>query len=199
MATMCLAMWLQDAGQSDLRHLVLIAFVLIAVAVAALSVVMVVVGLKAMKTAKELSNTAEEIKAKMMPLLDEVMGITKTSRQLLDDVAPKMKVISDNLVKTTETLVEASKVARGAVQQIDVTLTDANSRAQRQVARVDNMVTAALTTTAEVAETISNGIRVPAQRIAAMAGQAKEFAEGLLARVKAMAANSPFGSRQRPE
>lgn len=199
MATMCLAMWLQDAGQSDLRHLVLIAFVLIAVAVAALSVVMVVVGLKAMKTAKELSNTAEEIKAKVMPLLDEVMGITKTSRQLLDDVAPKMKVISDNLVKTTETLVEASKVARGAVQQIDVTLTDANSRAQRQVARVDNMVTAALTTTAEVAETISNGIRVPAQRIAAMAGQAKEFAEGLLARVKAMAANSPFGSRQRPE
>lgn len=199
MATMCLAMWLQDAGQSDLRHLVLIAFVLIAVAVAALSVVMVVVGLKAMKTAKELSNTAEEIKAKVMPLLDEVMGITKTSRQLLDDVAPKMKVISDNLVKTTETLVEASKVARGAVQQIDVTLTDANSRAQRQVARVDNMVTAALTTTAEVAETISNGIRVPAQRIAAMAGQAKEFAEGLLARVKTMAANSPFGSRQRPE
>jgi len=158
-----------------------------------------VIGVKAMKTIKELGETAQEVKIKVMPLLDEVMQISRTSRILLDDAAPKIKVISENLVKTSETLMETSKVARGAVERIDVTVTDANVRAQRQVARVDGMVSAALTTTAEVVDTIANGIRVPAQKIAVMLSQAKCVAEGLMEKVKSMAANSPFGSRSRPE
>jgi hypothetical protein len=49
------------------------------------------------------------------------------------------------------------------------------------------MVTAALTATVEVVETIGNGIRRPAQKIASLAGQAKRFAEGLLAGIKSYA------------
>jgi uncharacterized protein YoxC len=199
MATMCFAMWLQDSDPSGNRQLILMAIGLMALAVAVISVMMLVIGVKAMKTIKELGETAQEVKTKVMPLLDEVMAISKTSRVLLEDAAPKVKIISENLVKTSETLVETSKVARSALQQIDATVTDANLRAQRQVARVDGMVTAALTTTAEVADTIANGIRVPAQKIAVMVSQAKIMAEGLLAKVRAMAANTPFGSRQRPE
>jgi uncharacterized protein YoxC len=199
MVTTYLAMWLQDADPNGTRHLILIAIGLMAVAVAGISIIMLVIAVKAMKTMKELGSTAMEIKVKVMPLLDEVMAISKTSRILLEDAAPKVKIISENLVKTSETLVETSKVARGALQQIDATVTDANLRAQRQVARVDGMVTATLTTTAEVAEAIGNGIRVPAQKIAMMVTQAKVVAEGLLAKVKAMTANTPFGSRQRPE
>jgi uncharacterized protein YoxC len=199
MVTTYLAIWLQDADPNGTRHLILIAIGLMAVAVAGISIIMLVIAVKAMKTMKELGSTAMEIKVKVMPLLDEVMAISKTSRILLEDAAPKVKIISENLVKTSETLVETSKVARGALQQIDATVTDANLRAQRQVARVDGMVTATLTTTAEVAEAIGNGIRVPAQKIAMMVTQAKVVAEGLLAKVKAMTANTPFGSRQRPE
>jgi D-ribose pyranose/furanose isomerase RbsD len=94
-------------------------------------------------------------------------------------------------------LVQTSKVAQGVVGKIEVTVTDANLRAQRQVARVDGMVAAALTTTQEVADTIANGIKVPAQKIAVMVNQAKYAAEGLMEKVKSMAANSPFGSRTR--
>jgi hypothetical protein len=50
---------------------------------------------------------------------------------------------------------------------------------------VDGMITAALTTTTEVVEAVANGLRVPAQKIAAMAGQAKLAFDGLLARFKA--------------
>jgi hypothetical protein len=49
------------------------------------------------------------------------------------------------------------------------------------------MVTAALTATVEVVETIGNGIRVPAQKIASLAGHAKRLAEGLLAGIKSYA------------
>jgi methyl-accepting chemotaxis protein len=198
MATMCFAMWLQSADATDTRRLVLIALIIMAIAVAGISVIMLVIAVKAMKTIKELGSTAEEIKGKVMPLLDEVMLISKTSREMLQDAAPKVKLISENLVKTTETLVETSKVARGAVEKIDVTVTDANLRAQRQVARVDGMVSAALTTTAEVADTIANGIKVPAQKIAVIAIQAKVIAEGVLAKVRSMAEASPFGRRKTP-
>ena len=199
MGTINFAMWLQDSDPGGTRHLILIAIGLMAVAIAVISAIMLVIGVKAMKTIKELGETAQEVKIKVMPLLDEVMQISRTSRILLDDAAPKIKVISENLVKTSETLVETSKVARGAVERIDVTVTDANMRAQRQVARVDGMVSAALTTTAEVADTIVNGIRVPAQKIAVMVTQAKYVAEGLMEKVKSMGAKSPFGSRTRPE
>jgi hypothetical protein len=57
------------------------------------------------------------------------------------------------------------------------------------------MVTAALTTTAEVVEAIGNGIRVPAQKIAAGVTQAKNLIEGLIAKFKEKTAGTPFGSR----
>jgi methyl-accepting chemotaxis protein len=190
MATMCFAMWLQDSDPTSTRHLIFIAIIVMALAIAAISLIMLVIAVKAMKTIRELSETAVEIKGKVMPLLDEVMQISKTSRELLQDAAPKVKIIGENLVKTTETLMETSLVARGAVQQIDVTVKDANQRAQRQVARVDGMVTAALVTTAEVTETIANGIKVPAQKLAVMVNQAKNLVEGLLAKFKSRTAGT---------
>jgi len=61
---------------------------------------------------------------------------------------------------------------------------------------VDGMVTAALITTAEVVETIGNGIRVPARKLAVILTQAKIVGEGLLAKVKSMVASSPFGGSE---
>jgi hypothetical protein len=88
-----------------------------------------------------------------------------------------MRAIADNLVETSD-------LVRGTAQHFERTLADANLRTQRQMARVDGMVSAALTATVEIVETVSNGIRVPVQKIAAMAGHAKLLAEGLLAKVK---------------
>ncbi len=119
MGTINFAMWLQDTDPSGTRHLILIAIGLMAVAIAVISGIMLVIGVKAMKTIKELGETAQEVKIKVMPLLDEVMQISRTSRILLDDAAPKLKIISENLVKTSETLVETSNVARGATNRCD--------------------------------------------------------------------------------
>jgi uncharacterized protein YoxC len=195
---MCFAMWLQESDLAGANRLVMLFIGLIALAIVGMAIVMMVISVKALKTVKEFGVTAEEFKKKLLPLVDELTGFSKSGRQLLEDSAPKLKLITENLVKTSDTLVEASKVARSAVEHIDATISDANMRTQRQVARVDGMFTTALDTTAEVVETINHGIRVPAQKIAGMATEAKYFAEGLLAKVKSMAANSPFGSRKQP-
>jgi methyl-accepting chemotaxis protein len=197
MATMYLAMWLQESDAANNRHLIFILILIIAVAIAGMAVVLVVFSLKALKAVKEITATADELKYKLMPLLDEATILARSGREILLDAAPKLKLISENLVKTSDTLAETSRVARGAMQKIEATVSDANLRTQRQVARVDGMVTATLNTTAEIVENINHGIRVPAQKIAAAATQAKYIAEGLLAKFRSMAAATPFGRKSR--
>jgi methyl-accepting chemotaxis protein len=185
-----LAMWFQETYTfSSGNAKLLMAFIaLVAISMLVQAIVTISVSIKAAKAMKDLAATAEEFKTKALPLIDSMRDMGHTAHKLLHDTAPKVKVITDNLVETSNTLVETSNVVRHSAQEFDKTIADANIRTQRQVARVDGMVTATLNTTAEIVETVSNGIRVPAQKIAAIAGQAKSALEGMLARFKSMGA-----------
>jgi methyl-accepting chemotaxis protein len=184
MAMMCFAMWLQDSSLASTNHLIMIFIGLVAVAMTVMAIAMIVVAITAAKAIKGLTATADELKGKVLPLIDVATDISKTGQSMMQDAAPKVKHITDALVDASDTLAETSKAARSAVQQFDNTITDVNQRTQRQVARVDGMVTSALTATVDAVETISRGIKVPTQKIVAFAGQAKLFAEGLLARIR---------------
>ena len=198
MATVSLAMWFQ----SDLaitNRLITVLIGLIGIAVLGLSIVLIVVAVKAMKAIKELGASAEEFKTKMMPLLDVAADVGRTSRDLLADAAPKIKVITANFVETSETMKAASLTAKSVVEHCDTTIADANLRAQKQVARVDGMVTAALNTTAEVVEAVGHGLKVPAQHIAVLAGQARSFVESFIGKIRARrAASVPYEETVEP-
>jgi methyl-accepting chemotaxis protein len=184
---MMLAMWFQEtytfsSGDSKL----LIVFIgLVAVSMFVQAIVTISVSLKAAKAMKDISATIDEFKTKALPLIDSAMDMGHTAHQLIHDTAPKVRLITDNLVET-------SNVVRHSAQEFDKTIADANIRTQRQVARVDGMVTAALTTTVEVVQTINDGIRGPIQKAAAIIAQGKTALEGVLARFKSMSAKSPF-------
>jgi len=195
MAMTFFAMWVQEADMAGDHRLMLIFTGLVAVAVVVAAIVMIMIAVKALKAVEEIGATAEEVKARMLPMLDEVREFSKAGREMLQDAAPKVKRITENLVKTSDSLADTSNSVRSAVGQLDNTIADANLRARRQVARVDGMVTATLTAAVEVAEIVVNGIRGPLQKVALMATQAKILGEGLLAKVKSMAARSPFGSQ----
>jgi uncharacterized protein YoxC len=184
MATMFFAMWLQEIDLAGTNRLIMIFIGLVAVAMVVMAIAMIVVAVTASKAVKGMSETVDELKGKMLPLIDVATEMSKTGQALLNDTAPKLKHITDTLVDASDTLAETSKAARSAVQQFDTTIIDINMRTQRQVARVDGMVTSALTATVDAVETISRGLRIPTQKIVAAAGQAKLFAEGLLARVR---------------
>jgi methyl-accepting chemotaxis protein len=192
-----LAMWFQETYTfSSGNAKLLMAFIaLVAVSMFVQAIVTISVSLKAAKAMKDLAATAEEFKTKALPLItkalpliDAAMDMGHTAHTLLNETAPKVKLITDNLVETTN-------VVRHSAQEFDRTIADANMRTQRQVARVDGMVTAALTTTAEIVETVGNGIRGPVKKIAEIASQAKSAVEGVVARMKSAAAKSPFANR----
>jgi uncharacterized protein YoxC len=182
-------MWLQEPSLASTNHLIMIFIGLVAFALLVMAVAMIVIAATAAKAVKGLSSTVDELKVKVLPLIDTAAEISKTSQAMLNDAAPKVKLITDSLVDASDTLMETSKAARSAVAQFDTTIADVNMRTQRQVARVDGMVSSALTATVEAVEAIAKGVRVPAQKIAAMASTAKAFAEGLLAKVRSASAN----------
>ena len=177
-----LAMWFQgtDAVSEINTNLLTIFIGLVALAMLVQAIALAVLAAKSVKAIKGLAETVDELKQKALPLIDSATQISQTAEYLLSENAPKVRAIADNLLETSD-------LVRGTAQHFEETLADANLRTQRQVARVDGMVTAALTATVEVVETIGNGIRGPAQKIASLVGQAKRFAEGLMAGIKSYA------------
>lgn len=171
--------WLQDAdslssGNSRLL-MVFVGMVAIAMSVQALALIIMAIG--ASKARKRGLEIAEEIRLKVMPVIDG-------AQEILRDSTPKIKVITDNLVET-------SHVVRGKAQEFDVTLSDVNHKTRAQVARVDGMVTTALTATAEIVATIQHGIRVPVREMAGLVNGLKAGLDVLVGRAKS------FGSGRR--
>ncbi len=208
-----LAMWFQDAttstgGMSTSTEKNLVFFIgIIAVAMALQALVFIaagigalVAGLKVMKAVdgavkeakgavaevtRKLESATDEVKGKVYPIIESVTHIGKAAQGIVDEATPKIRIVSDHIVDT-------SRIVRDSAQSFQSTAGDVNTKTQRQVARVDGMVTAALDTTAEIVATVEHGIKVPAQKIATVAGQVRQVAEGLLDRVKTVANGLPF-------
>jgi methyl-accepting chemotaxis protein len=203
-----LALWMQETSTGvggfspDAEKWIVVFLGLIAFSMLVQALVYIVGGLVAMKVFKDLKGTVdearrdlkastEEIKGRMYPLVDGLMHAGKTAQGLIDDTVPKIKIASDHLVET-------SRIVRDSAEKLAHTVTEVNQKTQRQAARVDGMVTAALDTTAEVVATVEHGIKVPAQKIAQMAVQARFVAEGVFDRVKSLAAGLPFMQQRTP-
>lgn len=155
------------------------------------------VALKAMKEVKggvdevrrDIRSSTDEIKGKLYPLIDSVNHIGKSAEGILADATPKLKEISDHLVATT-------RIVHASAEKLGDTVGEANAKTQRQVARVDGMVTAALNTTADVVHAVEQGIKVPAQKIAIAVTEARFVAEGVLDKLKELAGGLPFMPRK---
>jgi len=201
MSTTFLAMWFQDSEMANSLHQMSTYMGILAISVCVLTLFLLIVGdiisTQVFKAIKSVTTIATDLQGKTNPILQEVATISRHTREVLEDAKPKIATITDNLAKTSATLSETAVTTKATVEKVQATVTDANDRTQRQVARVDGMVSAALNTTTDIVESINHGIRVPAQKIAQAATQAKVVAEGLLERIKGMAGNMPFGGQTR--
>lgn len=194
MAMIFLAMWFQEADMANSLHQMSTFMGILAISVAALTALLMVggavLGAKVLKAVNKVTTIATELQTKANPILHEAGVISKHVREVVEDAKPKIAIITDHIAKTSETVSEAAVSAKAAVQKVEATVSDANTRTQRQVARVDGMVSAALNTTADVVESINHGIKVPAQKIAQAANQARVVVEGLLDRIRGMAGSA---------
>ncbi len=170
-------MWLQDpdslsSGNSKLL-MFFVGMVAVALAVQALALILMAVG--AAKARKRGLAIAEEVRSKILPILDD-------SQNLLREHSPKLRIITDNIV-------ESSHIMRNQAQELDSTLSDLNIRARAQAERVDGLVSSALDTSAEISNTIQRGIKAPVREVSSLLA-------GLKAALGALTSRSKHHSRE---
>jgi hypothetical protein len=178
-------MWLQDAGSlSSGSTKWLVVFVgMVAIAMVTQAIALIVMAVGAGKARKRALEMAEEVRMKVMPILETTQGV-------LQDAGPKVKIITENLVET-------SHVVRSKAQEFDATASDLNRKTRAQAARVDGMVTSVLNTTAEISETLQRAVKVPAREFAGLVNGFKAGVDVLVGRAKGFGRDKPNGARGR--
>ena len=166
-----LGMWLQGDLNSTAGSRWLIIFVgLVALSMVIQAITVVGMAVGAAKTRKRVMEMAEELRGKLLPLVEK-------SHDLVQDVSPKVKTITDNLAHT-------SHLVRTKATEWDQTMSDANQKTRAQVARVDGMVASVLDTASDAGRMLQNAVKIPAREFSGMMSGLKAGLDVLLGRKK---------------
>ena len=99
---------------------------------------------------------------KILGLVDDfrlhAMPIVISAREVVQDMTPKLKVISENVTAASTTL-------RSKTDQIGGVVGDVTHRAQSQAARVDGMVKGTLDQLTMAVNAIEHGVAVPLRQV----------------------------------
>jgi uncharacterized protein YoxC len=192
MGIMMSGMWLQEMGSlSSGNSQLLTWFVgMVAVALMVQAIVVVVIAIKAAKASKQAFEIAEELRGKIGPLLEKIGPLLDTTQSVFHDAAPKVKIITENLVETTH-------LVRDKARELDATASELNMKARAQAARVDGMVTSVLNTTAEITETLQRAVKVPVRELTGLVNGFKAGVDVLVGRAKGFGLGKPNGARGR--
>ena len=172
-------MWLQDEGSlsSGNSRLLMIFVGMVAIAMIVQAIAVIVIAIGAAKASKRALEIADQLHTKMMPILD-------TTQSVLHDSAPKVKIITENLVET-------SHMVRSKAAEFDATASDLNSKARAQAARVDGMVTGVLNTTSEISQSLQRALKVPVREFSGLMNGFKAGVEVLVGRAKGFGGSKP--------
>ncbi len=126
------------------------------IAVAAVSILMqagftVAIFIGSRKAQKKITALADDVRLHLLPVI-------MSSRELLQDVSPKVKTITENLTATTATL-------RTKADQVGGFVGDVTGRAQAQASRVDGMVKGTLDQLTYAVQAIEHGIAAPVRQV----------------------------------
>ena len=102
-----------------------------------------------------------KLQVKVEQILDHAMPLITSSKVTLEELAPKLKTISANLVEVSETLKQES-------QNVKVSVDEVLEKTRAQTARVDEMVSGTLDGLSQASAAIQKGVEVPLRHITAI-------------------------------
>jgi predicted component of type VI protein secretion system len=132
-------------------RLFLVFTALLVVAVVLQTVILLAMALGARKAQQRMVAIAEDLQNKVTPILD-------TTRIMVEDAAPKIKVVTSNAVAASYLLREQAEHLHDTVEEISV-------RARHQVARVDGMVSGAFDVLTKAAGSLQEGVMAPVRQV----------------------------------
>ena len=155
----------QDAGAPVSSKLFMIFVGVVSISVLFQTLAMITMAVGAAKARKDFLRIAEDMRSKALPVLE-------ISRSMLEDTAPKLRVITDNVT-------EASFLLRDQAERLDHVVKSTLETVSVQVERADQMVSATLDGVDEITTTIQRAVMVPVKQIAGLMNGLKAAVEKL--------------------
>jgi methyl-accepting chemotaxis protein len=162
-------------------HWAMIFLAIIALALVVQAIGVMVSSMFGAKLLHRVNSIADIVETKTGPILDRTSVI-------LQDLAPKVKSVSDNAEHISSTVRVKVEELGATMSELNDTMREINGRTRAQVRRADGIVTDALQATEEISHTVQNGIKGPVKQIAGIIA-------GVRAAVETLVARSPFGNR----
>jgi len=161
--SLSMALWqTPDQGlPSRDEHWLMWCIALIAAAMTVQAIVTLIAGIGAWKMMQEFKGLAHDLHGKATPIMQKTSAV-------IDDLGPKIRTVSENMTQISYTVREKVDEVGETVTQLNRTVSEANERTRGQVDHVDRMVSEVLTTTEDIAHTVSHGIRGPVKQVAGM-------------------------------
>lgn len=167
-----LGMLLQETANGislgDRTDLFLILVGIIAFAALVQAGLVIGMGIAVMMERKKIVAELNELKGRINPIL-------ASTRAMIEDTAPKIKVISSNLVDASNTVRERASTIGQAVDEI-------TERTRQQAARVDGIVSDSLNSVEHVTASVQHGVMVPIRQFQGVVNGFRAGIEVLLSR-----------------
>ena len=99
---------------------------------------------------------------------ENVIPLLATSRSLLEEVSPKLKVAAQNALEVSQTAREVSLTLKTESQNVAAAVDDLLKKAAVQADRVDEMVTGTLNSVAHATATVQKAVSGPVRQVGAV-------------------------------
>lgn len=99
---------------------------------------------------------------------ENVIPLLATSRGLLEEVSPKLKVAAQNALEVSQTAREVSLTLKTESQNVAAAVDDLLKKAAVQADRVDEMVTGTLNSVAHATATVQKAVSGPVRQVGAV-------------------------------
>ena len=182
MSTTLASMVLQSDSSSFDSHLVMILWI-VSLALVGQFLVMIVMAIGAAKVQKDIKGQIEEIKGKLLPLLEKSNVLITDLTPELKQIATRATVISANVEEISgvvkeklnefsptisaanETLKQANETVREANQKTAQQVQHVSGVVSSQVDRVNSMVTGVLDVTTQAGQAIQRAVMLPVREV----------------------------------
>jgi methyl-accepting chemotaxis protein len=134
-----------------------------------------VAGVWALRVIARMNGLIDDVKSRADLVIAKATPLMEKTDALMTDLSPKIRSITSNVdeisyaarSKVDELGVTVSKINE-TVNEINRTVQDVNGRTRTHIARVDDMVAGALDTTAQVSQSVQEGIKAPVRHMAGL-------------------------------
>lgn len=141
-----------------LSGLLLALTIIVGVGVLVFSIVLVILAGTVLHARKRVHQLLDHYETAIAP---HIGPMVKSTHSLIDELSPKLKHITTNLVEVTDIL-------RTETQHISVSLGDVVERTHQQAARVDHIVSSTLNGIGHATAAVQEGIAAPIRHLSGM-------------------------------